>query len=205
MNLVERVKNILLQPKSEWEVIAGESTSVAELYTGYILLLAAIGPLASSVGMSLVGIHMPFMDTFRVPLGGAIASALTNYVLTLAGVFVVALIIDALAPAFGGEKNQAQALKVAAYSSTPSWLAGVVLLVPMLGIVGLLAALYGLYLLYLGLPRLMKAPQEKAAAYTAVVVVVAVVVMMVIGGLSNLFITPPTLPMGGIGSGMGGG
>ncbi len=205
MNLVERVKKILLQPKSEWEVIAGEPTSAGELYQGYILPLAAIGPLASIVGMSLVGIQMPFMGTFRVPLGGALASALAHYVLTLAGVFVVALIIDALAPAFGGEKNQAQALKVAAYSSTPSWLAGVVLLVPMLGIIGLVAALYGLYLLYLGLPRLMKAPPEKAAAYTAVVVVVAIVVMMVIGGLSNLFITPPSLPMDGIGPGMRGG
>jgi len=202
MSLVDRVKNILLQPKSEWEAIAGETTSVADLYKGYIAPLAAIGPVASVIGMSVVGISMPFMGTFRVPLGGAIASAVTSYALTLVGVFIIALIIDALAPTFGGEKNQTQALKVAAYASTPSWVAGIVMILPMLGIVGLVAALYGLYLLYLGLPRLMKAPQEKAIGYTAVVVVVAIVVMMVVGGLSNLFITMPTLPMGEMGAGM---
>lgn len=177
---------------------------MADQYKGYIAPLAAIGPAASVIGMSVVGISMPFMGTFRVPLGGAIASAVTSYVLTLVGVFIIALIIDALAPTFGGEKNQAQALKVAAYASTPSWVAGIVMILPMLGIVGLLAALYGLYLLYLGLPRLMKAPEEKAIAYTAVVVVVvaAIVVTMVAGGLSNLFITMPSLPLGEMGPGM---
>lgn len=197
MNLVDRVKNILLQPKAEWEAIAAESTPTGELYTGYIMPLAAIGPAASIVGMSLVGISMPFMGTFRVPLTSSIAQAVTSYVLTLVGVFVIALIIDALAPSFGGEKNQAQALKVAAYASTPSWVAGIVLILPMLGILSLLAALYGLYLLYLGLPLLMKAPPEKALGYTAVVVVVAIIVMAVIGGVSGVFMPTPTMPMHG--------
>lgn len=199
MNLVDRVKNILLQPKAEWAAIAAESTPTGELYTSYVMPLAAIGPAASIIGMSLVGISMPFMGTFRVPLGSAIAQAVTTYVLTLVGVFVIALIIDALAPFFGGEKNQAQALKVAAYASTPSWVAGIVLLLPMLGILSLLAALYGLYLLYLGLPLLMKAPQDKALGYTAVVVVVAIVVMAVIGGVSSVFMPTPTMPMHGFG------
>lgn len=195
MNLIERAKRILLQPKSEWVVIEGESTSVADLYKGYIVLLAAITPLAGIIGMSLVGVSMPLTGTYRVPLASGIVHALTSYVLTLAGVFIIALIIDALAPSFGGQKNQIQALKVAAYSSTPSWLAGVVMILPMLGIITLLAALYGLYLLYLGLPLLMKVPQEKAVGYTVVVVVAAIVVMMVIGGISSMFIAAPVMPM----------
>lgn len=197
MNLVDRVKNILLQPKAEWGVIAAESTPTADLYKSYIAPLAAIGPAASIIGMSVVGISMPFMGTIRVPITSSIAHAVTSYVLTLVGVFIIALIIDALAPSFGGEKNQEQALKVAAYAATPSWVAGIVMLVPMLGIIGLLAALYGLYLLYLGLPLLMKAPQEKAIPYTVVVVVVAVVVMMVIGGVSSIFMPTPNMPMPG--------
>ena len=200
MNLVDRVKNILLQPKAEWGVIAAESTPTGELYRGYIAPLAAIGPAASIVGMSLVGISMPFMGTFRVPIASSVAHAVTSYVLTLVGVFIIALIIDALAPSFGGEKNQAQALKVAAYASTPSWAAGIVMVLPMLGILGLVAALYGLYLLYLGLPLLMKAPREKALGYTAVVVVVAIVVMVVIGGISSVFMPTPTMPMPGFGA-----
>lgn len=195
MNLIERAKNILLQPKSEWAVIDAETTSVSALYREYIVPLAAITPLAGIIGMSVVGISVPMMGAYRVPLASGIAQALTSYVLTLVGVFIVALIIDALAPTFGGQKNQLQALKVAAYASTPTWLAGVVMILPMLGIIILLAALYGLYLLYLGLPLLMKAPQEKAVGYTVVVVVATVVVMMVISGISNTFIAAPTLTM----------
>ncbi len=191
MNLIERAKSILLQPKSEWAVIEGESTSIADLYKGYIVPLAAITPIAGTIGMSLVGINMPYMGSYRVPLASAVANGLTSYLLTLAGVFVVALIIDALAPNFGGQKNQIQALKVAAYASTPSWVAGVVMILPMLGIVALLAALYGLYLLYLGLPVLMKAPQEKAVGYTVVVVIAAIVVMVVISGVSGMFVAAP--------------
>lgn len=197
MNLVERVKNILLQPKNEWTVISGEMTSAGDLYKNYIAPLAAIGPAASIIGMSVIGITMPFVGTFRVPITSAIAQAVTSYLLTLVGVFIIALIIDALAPSFGGEKNQGQALKVATYASTPSWVAGIVMILPMLGVIALLAGLYGLYLLYLGLPLLMKAPQDKAIGYTAVVVVVTIVVMLVISGISGLFMQTPSMPMPG--------
>src|SRR5262249_4682007 len=99
---------------------------------------------------------------------------------------VISVIINALAPTFGGQQNSSQALKVAVYAYTPAWVAGVLNIVPMLGLLGLLAALYGLYLLYLGLPRLMKCPQDKAIGYTVVVVVCAIVISFVtlaVGGV----------------------
>jgi len=197
MNLVERVKNILLQPKSEWEAISAESTSTAELYKSYILPLAAIGPGASILGMSLVGIQLPFVGTFRLPLGSSIAHGVTSYILALLGVFVIAFVIDALAPTFGGEKNLIQALKLSAFASTPSWIAGILMLFPLLSPLALLAAFYGLYLLYLGVPVLMKAPQEKVLGYTAAAIVAAVLVMLLAGSLSNLFM--PTPDMSGVG------
>jgi len=195
MNLIDHVQKILLDPKSEWEVIAEESGSAADLYREYIVLLASIGPIASIIGLSIIGINFGFGGTFRVPLGSAMAQAFTSYILSMVGVFVVSLVIDALAPQFGGQKSPLQALKVAAYASTPSWLAGVVLVVPMLAIISMVAALYGLYLLYLGLPLLMKVPQEKAVVFTIVVVVVAVIVMALIGQVSNMFVTMPAVDM----------
>ena len=192
MNMVERAKNILLNPNAEWETISQEPSQVADLYRNYIAPLAVIGPAASIVGMSVFGISMPFSGgTYRVPLMSSITSGVTSYVLALVAVFVIALIIDALAPVFGGEKNQMQALKVSAYASTPGWVAGIAMLVPMLGIIGLLAGLYGLYLTYLGLPVMMKAPKEKAIGYTAAVAVAAIVTMAVFSSISGLFISTP--------------
>lgn len=185
MNLVERAKHILVTPRPEWEVIDGETTTAAALYTGYIIPLAAIGPIARVIGYSVLGIQFG-TGTYRVPIGAAITSAVVMYVLSLAGVYVLALIIDGLAPTFGGTRNQIQALKVAAYSSTASWVAGVFSILPGLRALTLLG-FYSIYVLYLGLPVLMKAPAEKAGAYTAIVIVAAIVLFALVTMLAGTF------------------
>jgi Yip1 domain len=129
-----------------------------------------------------------------VPIGSAINSALVTYVLSLAATYVLALIIDALAPTFNGQKSQIQALKVAAYSSTASWVAGIFHLIPGLRLLTILG-LYSLYLLYLGLPVVMKAPREKAMAYTAVVILAAIVLFMIVGVIAGRFMAVPTAGM----------
>lgn len=190
MALVDRVKNILLTPKTEWEVIDAEPATVANLYKGYIIPLAAIGPVAQAIGFSVFGMPVPFLGTYRTPVGSAISSAVITYVLTLVGVYVLALIIDALAPSFGGTKNQIQALKVATYSYTAAWVAGIFGLLPALSLLSILGV-YSLYLLYLGLPVLMKAPKEKALPYTAVVIIVGIVLSVAIGLVATSFMRVP--------------
>jgi hypothetical protein len=198
MALMDRAKNIVLQPKQEWPVIDAEQTSVGALYTGYIIPLAAIGPIARLIGFSVIGFHYPFVGgTYRTPFAWGVKSAVIGYVLALIGTFVLALIIDALAPTFGGQKNQIQALKVAAYSSTAAWLAGIFVIIPALAILGLLG-LYSLYLLYLGLPVLMKAPQDKAMGYTVVVIIVAIVLYLIIGVIVAQFAWRPAMGMPGL-------
>jgi Yip1 domain len=186
--LVQRAKNIILQPNTEWPVIAVEITSTGKLYTGYVMPLAAIGPIASIIGMSLVGISVPLLGTIRTPILSSVIYAIVAFVLALVGVFILSLIINALAPTFAGEKNQAQALKVAAYAYTPAWLAGIFSLLPMLSVLGLIAALYSLYLLYLGLPVLMRAPKDKAVGYTAVVVLCAIVLGIIISAIGGVVV-----------------
>lgn len=198
MALMERAKNILLQPKQEWPVIDTEQTSVGSLYTGYIIPLSAIGPIASVIGWSVFGMRVPFAGSMRIPISFGIRSAVIAYVLGLVGVFVLALIIDALAPTFGGQKNQIQALKAAAYSSTAAWVGGIFGLIPALGILGLLALIYSLYLLFLGLPVVMKAPQDKAVGYTVVVILVAIVLYFVIGIIVAQFAWRPAMGVPGL-------
>lgn len=198
MDITTRAKNICLTPGAEWPVIAQETTPTATLITGYVMPLAAIGAVAGLIGGSLVGVGLPFIGTYRVPITTGIAAAVFAFVMAIVGVFILSLIISALAPTFGAEKNNAQALKVAVYSYTPAWLAGVFQILPALGILGILAAFYGLYLLYLGLPRVMKCPQDKAIGYTAVVVVCAIVLTVVTGAIGGLLVAPSL--SGGLGS-----
>ena len=187
MDIVTRAKNICLTPNTEWSVIAEENAPTGALLTGYVIPLAAIGAVAGLIGGSLVGYSVPFAGRIRVPITSGIVTAVLAVVMAVVGVLILSVIINALAPTFGGQKNSAQALKVAVYSYTPAWVAGVLLVLPVLSFLVLLCAgLYGLYLLYLGLPRLMKSPQDKALPYTAVVIVCAIVLSMVVGSITAM-------------------
>ena len=182
MNLIARVKEILLTPKLAWPVIHDETTDTASLYTQYIMILAAIQAVAGFIGMSLFGVS-GFGITLRVPLMTGLVQMVLGYGLTLAMIYIVAMIADALAANFGGQKNPLNALKLVAYSSTAAMVGGVFALIPALAILTLLAALYSLYLLYLGVPVLMKVPKEKTLPYTAVLVVSAIVVGVLAGAI----------------------
>jgi len=180
--LVARIKSILLQPKATWEVIDDEPATVGGIYRSYVIPLAAIPAVCSTLGGMLIG-HGAFGIHYKVGIVQGLVGGVLSYVMALVGVYVMALIIDALAPNFGGTKNQVQAFKVVAYSYTAAWVAGILTLLPALSLLAALGGLYSLYLLYTGLPRLMKAPEEKALPYTAVAIVVALVVYIIIGAI----------------------
>ena len=186
--LIARVKNILLTPKTEWPAIAGETETVQSLYLNYILVLAAIPAVFSFIKNSILGSSW-FGVTVHTPIGAGITGMIVFYVLSLAMVFVMALIIDALAGTFGAQKNQVQALKTVAYAYTARWIAGVGVILGMgLGaLIALAGGIYSIYLLYLGLPQTMKCPPEKAGGYTAVSIICAIVlgwiVMLFVGGI----------------------
>ena len=198
MDIKTRVRNILLTPKTEWPAIAEEPGDKGALVTGYVVPLAAIGAIAGFIGGSLVGVSVPFLGTYRVPIMTGLAGAALTFAFAIIGVFILAVIINALAPTFGAQQDSNKAFKVAVYSYTPAWIAGALQILPALGILAVLVALYGLYLLYLGLPALMKAPADKSVAYTAVVVVCAIVLSIVVGSIGSLVVAPVALS--GVGS-----
>ncbi|OJU17011.1 MULTISPECIES: Yip1 family protein [unclassified Sphingomonas] len=197
-SLVERAKNLILQPKDEWPRIDAEPMTVKGIFTGWVVPLAAIGPVAGLIGSLAFGYRLPLGIVVRPSIGAAVTTAVVGYALALAAVWLLAQIINALAPTFGGTKNNIAATKVAAFSATAGWLVGIFQIIPMLGFLGLLG-LYSLYLLYVGLPRLMKAPDEKAMGYTITTIVAAIVVMLVVGGLTSAITSPmmrPALTLG---------
>ncbi len=175
--LVARVKGILLQPKAEWARIDGEFATTQSLFTRYAMILAAIGPVCGLIGGQLLPVF-----GVRMPIVGAVVVAVVSYLLSLAAVFVLGLIINALAPSFGGASNQVQAMKVAVYSWTAAWLAGVFGLIPVLGVLAILG-LYSFYLLYVGLPILMKTPQDKTVGYFIVIVLLGIVASVIISSV----------------------
>jgi hypothetical protein len=177
MDIVSRVKNILMSPKTEWPIIAVEPTDVAKLYIGYIIPLSAIPPLAGLVGMLILGL----------PLGLIITSTIVNYIISLVAIFVFAFIAGKLAAMFGGRDDMLQGLKWLAYSGTAGWVGGIFLLIPILGsLIYLVFAIYGLYLLYLGTTPTMSVPQDRAVVFILAFIAVGIVLGVIIFFITNM-------------------
>jgi hypothetical protein len=173
MNIVDRAKNIIMTPKTEWAVIAGEEANANQIVTGYVIPLALIPTIATLIGDAL----------FRHGFAFGIAMGLVQFLSAIIGVYVTAFVVDFLAPNFGSQKGFGRAMQLVAYSYTPAWVAGILNIVPVLAPLALIAGLYGLYLLYLGLPHTMKTPEDKVVVYLIVTIIVLIIVYFVIAAI----------------------
>ena len=180
-----RAKAIVLSPATEWPVIAAESSSARAIYLRYVAPLVAIGVIATFLGMTLIGTSLGPFGRVRTGIIAGLFQLIVTFGLSFLMVYLIALLVDILAPHFGGQRNPLAALKVTAYSFTPGWIAAIFNVIPMLAIIGVVAAFYGLYLLYLGLPVLMRCPKEKSIGYTVVLVLCAIVMSLIVSALST--------------------
>src|SRR5437773_5418005 len=174
--LTTRVTNILKQPAQEWPVIAAEPADVASLMTGYAAPLSAIPAICSWIGLSIIGIGF-----FRIGIVSGLARAILSWVFALVGAYIGAIVIEKLAPTFKSSGNTVQALKLVVYASTPVWVAGVLNLIPVLSPLIIIAALYAIYLFYLGVPVLMKTPNDQVIPYMVVSAIVMFVISLCLG------------------------
>jgi Yip1-like protein len=181
VDLKTRVTNMLTTPATEWPVIAGETTTPTALITGYAALLAAIPAVCGFIGMTIVGMSIPLVGTVRTGIVSGVATAIVSFVLGLVGVYIAAIIVEKLAPTFQSRGDTTQAMKLVVYASTPIWVAGVLQLVPALGVLTALAGLYGIYLFYLGLPPVMHTPADKVVPYMVVAAIVMIVLSICFG------------------------
>lgn len=189
--VIERARSLLIAPRTQWPVLAGEPATVAGLYREYIMVLAAIPPVCHFIKISILGYAWHGFRVYRLGVGAGLTAAVIEYAMSLLAVYVLAVIIESLAPNFAGQPDRIQALKLAGYSYTASWVAGFAYLLPGLyGLIALAGAIYSGYLLYLGIPSTMKVLPERAAAYTAVTILVALlvgwVIALITGGITGV-------------------
>ncbi len=196
MSLIDRMQSILIRPRETWPAVLAESGDTAAIYSRYLVILAAIPAVAGFIGWTLVGAGV-FGVTVKLPVMTALVRMVVGYLLSLAMVWVLAQIVNALAPTFGGHKDPLAALKLVAYASTAAFVGGIFSLLPSLAVLGLLASFYSIYLLYSGIAVMMRCPPGKAGAYTAVVVVCAFVAGVVLAAVLSMFESRSSLGLGG--------
>jgi hypothetical protein len=183
--LIARAGAILLRPRQTWAEIAAEPTSVRALFAGYVLPLCALNPICFTIGRLVFG-ERALGLIYRPPVLAALIEAVASYLLALGAVYGLGLLIQLLAPPFGGVRDRVSAFKLAAYSGTAGWLASVFYLFPPIGGAAVAGVLYTLYLLYLGAEVLMRTDGRRTMGYVSLVVVCYVVLMMLAISLAKL-------------------
>jgi len=179
MALVDRAKNMITTPKTEWAVIASEEPNTGSMVTGYALPLILLSAIAAFIGYGFIGYSV--LGVRFAGMSWGIYQAVMVLLFGLAGVFITSFVVDALAPSFSSQKDKGRAMQLVVYSMTPAWIGGILAIYPPLAWLGMLFGLYSLYLIYLGLPHTMKTPQDKIAVYMVVTIVVLIVVYAIIG------------------------
>jgi hypothetical protein len=185
MLLWRRIQGILLRPRDEWPEIRGEKGTVWEIYVSYAAILAGIPVLARLIGSTVIGMSF-FGIRYRAPLLSGLGYAIVSYLLSLAGLYLFAFVVEGLAPRFGSEKNLINAMKLSVYASTAYWVAGILFIVPALWFVGIILSLYGLYVLYLGLPVMLRTPKDRSLSYLAAIVIVGIILFVLVSLIATL-------------------
>jgi hypothetical protein len=181
MRLRERVKHLLLSPRSEWNAIAAEPATAMDIWLGYVIPLALIGPIALAIAQVAFGTSFPLVGVVKADLATGLAAGLLTFAFTLVQVAVLASVVHAMAPRFGAVPDRLGALKVVAYSMTPVWLAGVLYLLPVLAFLTVLAALYAFLLCLFGLRVVMRCSAQQALGYAFTALAIAFVLWLVTG------------------------
>ncbi len=186
--LINRVKEIVLQPKKAWESIKTEETTVSEILKNYVLPLALIPAVASFIGYGFIGVRVPFVGHMN-SIEWGLSQAITSFVSMFLGILVSGWVISWLAPKFNTTLSLNDAVKLVAYSYTPALLGGIFNLIPTLAILAALAGLYSLYVLYLGFKPITNVSEEKTTSYFVVSLVVIVAIYFVLGVILGVILS----------------
>ncbi len=179
MNLIQRAKNIIINPKTEWLVIEAEPQTLSAVITSYVVPFALAGAVAAFIGYGFIGVGS---GLFRFSgIGWGIKMAAIQLISAIVGVVVTAYVVNALAPSFSSTKNINRSAQLVAYGYTPALIGSLLSIVPALAWLGALFGFYGIYIMYLGLGPLKNTPDDKKVIYLVVTIVVLVVVYAVLG------------------------
>lgn len=173
-----RAAAIIVRPRATWGTIASEKTSLVAILFGYVVPLAAIGPVATFLALRVVGVPIAAREIYRTSVGVAFANAAFAFGLVLGGIVLIATLITMLAPLFGATRDFVRAFRISAYAYTPLLLGGALVLIPKLGLwqlvaLEILAAVDALVLLVMGLIAIIGTSPRRAVVFAAVVVVAA--------------------------------
>jgi len=163
-NIVNRVKEIIINPKGFWLSQKENTESQFTLLTGYLIPLTLIAAIAVFLG--------EFFRSSHFYIGYAVLKAAREVVMLLLQYFIAVFFTNELIKTFGGVKNIDISRKLVAYSLTPFFIVSAVTgLFPFLYVLDVLGV-YSFYIFWLGGKELLVFPEQKRDSYLLITIVV---------------------------------
>lgn len=155
MDALRRFVLLVLRPAAEWDVIAGERTSVDALIRRVVLPLSLGAPIATVIGMSMFDRDWDPVHGYLVPADQIFAAGVATFFGSVGSILLLAAIFVVIAPMYGSSRDYTAALKVAAYGAVPVLVAGATLVLPVMAIVAMVALCHTCYLYWVGVRRVL--------------------------------------------------
>jgi hypothetical protein len=181
IDLLARIKLVLLSPRLCWDTIAREqSTARMTAFTlvAPLAVLAVIGPV---LGHMIFGMDVEFFGLWRAPIFYAFTHQSLEISMMITALFLDGWVLHKLAPHFHRKLSFDRAFSLIVNASIPGFIAWALGIIPILLYFKFFAFAYSFYILFIGFDSMMErsdnAPQNdtKPAFFSAALALILII------------------------------
>ena len=177
------ILGMIFRPTATWQQLASKSDEAIKARLLLILALAAIPAVAFYYGTTQVGWDIRDGEIVRITEASATPLAVLFYAALVSTIVVIGLMCHWMSKTYDAASFPLKGVVMVGYACIPVYLAGAAAVYPIWGLDILLATLacsYTIRLLYLGVPPMMKVPEDRGMLYASALFLVFLVYAVVI-------------------------
>lgn len=180
--MIQHGLGLLARPRAQWKAIGAQPESTLTTFVLYPCIMAILPAVAWYYGTTQVGWTVGDDGSpIKLTVQSARAICILFYVTMVACVGIIGYFIHWMSETYGADSSLVKGVVIAGFTATPLFLAGLVGFYPILWLdmlVGVVAISWAVYLLYLGIPIVMKIPEERGFLFSSAILAIALVILI---------------------------
>jgi hypothetical protein len=180
--MIQHTFGLLVRPSAQWRTVADLPESSFKTLVLYPCFLAILPAVAWYYGTTQVGWTVgDHGETIKLTVASARQICILFYLTMVACVSIIGYFIHWMSDTYGAESTPTKGVVIAGLTATPLFIAGLVGFYPLLWLdmlVGVTAVCWAVYLMYLGIPIVMKIPEERGFLFSSAVLAIAMVILI---------------------------
>lgn len=180
--MIQHAIGLLVRPTTQWRTIADLHESTLRTLLLYPCILAIIPAVAWYYGTTQIGWTVgDHGEPIRLTRESAREICILFYLTMIACVSVIGYFIHWMAATYGAQTTITRGIVTAGLVATPLFIAGLVGIYPVLWLdmlIGVAAVSWAVYLMYLGIPIMMRIPEERGFLFSSAVLAIAMVILI---------------------------